>query len=420
MLPYTQSILVYFIVSLFLCFEMAVQVSPSVMTSQLMQDFQIGAFGLGVISSVYYYTYTLMQIPAGLLFDRFNIRFVVILPLLVCSLGTYLFGHSHSLLTAALARLLMGSGSAFAFIAVLVVSSEIFDKKYFALLSGITQMLAAFGAMGGQTSLGWLVQSQGWRTTMTIIATTGFIIAFFIYFFVRYERQTSPQKQAKNESIIANLKIIFSEKQTWFIAGYACLLWAPMAAFASLWGVPFLAEAYALSNGQATFLTSMMWLGIAIGSPVLGWWSDYLRSRTIPLFLCALLGVVSLSILLLPTSLPLILIFILLFLLGMACSGQALTFASVKDNHSRGYLASALSFNNMAIVIAGAIFQPLIGKIIQIHSAQTLQTVVPILTASDYRVGLSVLILGLFIGMILSGFYIQETLKKSIKDFLPF
>jgi hypothetical protein len=76
---FKKSLWIYSIVSLFLIFEMAVQVSPSVMSSSLMQDLGISAFSLGLMSGIYFYTYTSMQIPSGLLFDRITPKIIIVI-----------------------------------------------------------------------------------------------------------------------------------------------------------------------------------------------------------------------------------------------------------------------------------------------------------------------------------------------------
>src|SRR3989344_2192116 len=119
-----KSYIVFTLVALFLFYEMGVQVSPSVMTHELMSALKIDAVGLGLMSGFYFYTYSAMQVPAGLLMDRFGVRQIVCTALLVCAAGAVLFGWSHTLFQASLARLLMGFGSAFAFISVLAVASR--------------------------------------------------------------------------------------------------------------------------------------------------------------------------------------------------------------------------------------------------------------------------------------------------------
>ncbi len=337
------------------------------MTSHLMKDLDISAFSLGLMSSVYFYTYTAMQIPSGLLFDRFKPKNIIASAIVICSLGAMLFGTAHSFYFACLFRLLMGLGSAFAFVSVLVVASDLFHQKYFALIAGITQMLAALGAMSGQLPVSMLVDHLGWRLTMISLGIFGLILAVIVWFLLNYEKviiKMCPQHKSEHKSWLSSikhdLKIILRNKQNWFVAGYACLLWAPMSGFASLWGVPFLIHTHHLSATQAAFASSMMWLGLAIGSPLLGFFSNALKNKIIPLWLSALIGAVAFFFVI-ETQASLFIITACLFLSGAACSGQALSFAVVTQNNIPSVKSTAIAFNNMAVVISGALFQPLLG-----------------------------------------------------------
>lgn len=360
-----KTILLYCIVSFFLFFEMAVQVSPSVMATQLMHDLNIGAFGLGLMSSVYFYSYTAMQIPSGVLFDKYNPRVIITLAILTCSIGTLLFSFADNLLMGALARLLMGAGSAFAFVAVLVVTADLFKAKYFAMMTGITQMLAAFGAMAGQMPISVLMHYVGWRYTLWILVLIGLMLTILVWKLLKYKKNTVADNLLHpHMHIKTSLKKIVTDKQTWYIALYACLLWAPMSSFASLWGVPFLQSADHLEQTTAAFVCSFMWLGLALASPLLGMLSTAMNNRVFPLYLSALVGAISFG-LVLECHLSLIMLGVLLFLAGAACSGQALSFTLVKENNSNAVKATAIAFNNMAVVISGAFFQPIIGKLIE-------------------------------------------------------
>jgi len=103
-----RAILIYCVVSLFLVFEMGVQVSSGVMAAPLMRDLNIGAFSLGIMSGFYFYTYAGMQIPSGILFDRFSPKLIILISIFVCSLGTFTFAGIHDIYFGSLARLLMG------------------------------------------------------------------------------------------------------------------------------------------------------------------------------------------------------------------------------------------------------------------------------------------------------------------------
>lgn len=411
--PLSKAILMFFLVALFLVYEMAVQVSPAIITNELMHAFQIDAVGLGLISGCYFYTYTLMQIPAGLLYDRFNVRYVIVLPLIICSIGLLIFAHADNVFAASLARLFMGMGSAFAFIGVLVVAKDVFPDKHFALLAGLTQMLAAFGAMGGELPLLSLVHWLTWRPALSTIALFGFILAFLITIYVRYPKPcTLSEYGGSFNGLLASLRSITRQTQTWWIAIYACLLWAPMSAFASLWGIPYLSTEFSLSASSAAGLMSLMWLGIALASPLVGWWSDYVRSRRIPLILCALFGFIAFTAILFCQYLPQWILGILVLIAGAACAGQALSFASVRDNNQAQDQAAAIGFNNLAVVISGAIFQPLVAKMVKWHWQGLTANGLPVYQAADYRIGLSILSVGYLAALIVACVKIQESYQR--------
>lgn len=401
-----KAILSYLIVSLYLFFEMGVQVSPSVMTRQLMQDMHLGVFGLGLMSGFYFYTYTLMQIPSGMLFDRFAPRHVITLAICVCSIGCLAFGLSTSLLWASLARMLMGFGSAFAFVAVLVVTADLFANRYFAFITGITQMLAALGAMAGQMPLSYAVERLGWQHTMFLLAAIGGVLALIVWLLLNYKKDMLSAHTAKTTASY-RFRDILKNRQTWWIALYACLLWAPMSGFASLWGVPYLETVFGFSHQQAALVCSMMWLGLALASPLLGWASTATRSRKWPLALAGLLGAVAFALLeALPTS-SVGWVMVLVFACGAACSGQALSFAVVKEINVPQQRGAAIAFNNMAVVISGAIFQPLLGKLL----ASSCGAANLACSASAFRTTM-LLILGLYItGLVLATVFIKESIR---------
>lgn len=395
-----KAIIMYCVVSLFLFFEMAVQVSPSVMSSQLMHDLNISAFGLGLMSGCYFYTYTAMQIPSGFLLDKFNPRLIITASILVCAIGALIFSTAPNLIFAMLARLLMGVGSAFAFVSVLTVTGDLFKAKHFATLTGITQMLAAFGAMSGQLPVSRLVDWLGWRETMVFFGILGLILAACVYFFLRYESHKNLPKTCEFACRKGSYHKVLTSSQTWYLAAYACLLWAPMSGFASLWGVPFLIKVDQFSPDTAAFVCSLMWLGLALASPLLGSVSSSMQNRKLPLAFSALLGLLAFTGILVFKFNPII-AGILIFIAGAACAGQALSFTVVRENNDRSVSSSAIALNNMAVVISGAIFQPLIGLILHRHAA-------------DYVAALSTIVAAYLIAVILAVFFIKEPVTQTV------
>ncbi|MDO8953387.1 MAG: MFS transporter [Gammaproteobacteria bacterium] len=407
-----RAVIVFSLMSLFLCFEMALQVSPGVMTAELREALHISAYGLGMMSGCYFVTYSLMQIPSGLMYDRANFRMLVTITISICAVGAGVFGLADSLITGVAARLLMGFGSAFAFLSVLTVAARCFPSRYFAFLTGIAQLLAALGAIAGEIPIAWAVNHIGWRQTLWALMALGLLLAACVWIFLKKPQEHCKVQMAdKPESSRSSLQHIVKNKQTWWIACYAFFNWAPVTAFASLWGVPFLATSYQISTQEAASLCSLIWLGIGLSSPFIGALSDRIGRRKPLLALTALIGGISIAIIIYVPGMSMSLLGTLLFLAGMGSSGQILSFAVVQDFAAPSRISASIGFNNMALVASGVIMQPLVGKLLAWNDgiSSTIQTY----TISSFQHALITLPLAFSACVIISLFFIKETFTKN-------
>ena len=398
-----KSIFLFILSSLFLFFEMGLQVSPGIMTNNLMRSLDIDIFWLGITSGAYFFTYTLMQIPAGLIYDRASVRYAILLPLSICIIGGFLFAMASNFYMAVYARIFMGFGSAFAFIGVLVVASHVFPERYFALSAGVAQMLAAMGAMCGTIPLIPLINTFGWRGTMFIINGFGFTLLVIMWFFLKL-----PNKRITNTAVrsLSIFIAVAKQKQTWLIAIYACLLWMPMAVVASLYGVPFVEKYFSLSFVDATIVITSMWIGIAIGSPVAGIIMDKTRQLKQTLVTMAILGMIAFYLILFGNISNITMLMILFFAAGNSCAGQVLSFSLISKNNKPEHRATAIGFNNMAVVISGFIFQPLIGFVIR-YSEKAQKIVYNNYGHQSYFNGMLIVLFGYFIATITVIFFIK-------------
>lgn len=408
------AIFAYILAAGFLCYEMALQVSPSVMTHDLMRDLSIDARGLGFIASVYFYPYTAMQIPVGLLFDRFSARWLITFAIFICAAGAILFGMSETLAFAALGRAFMGVGSAFAFISVLVVAARYFPARYFAMLVGIAQCLAALGAMMGEWPFALAVEHASWRHVITTIGQVGFLLMIVSWLIIR---DKAPKPAAVNEgesySVQKSLSLIATKLQTWWVALYAFASWAPITVFPATWGVAYIMKRYGVSNSKAAGAVSMIWIGLAVASPIIGWLSDKIARRNILMQACGFIGLVSsLAILYIP-HVSFFYLDVLLFAFGVATAGQIISFAVVKDNNRPQVTATAIGFNNMAVVAGGAIFPFLVGSLLKANWQGAMLHNTPVYSVDNYKLSLIVVPICFFITLFASLFLIKETNCKA-------
>jgi MFS family permease len=397
--------------AVFFLYEFILQVSPGVMTHEIMRDFNVDAVYLGIISAAYYVAYTVMQIPAGILYDKFGPRSLLSVASLICAIGALLFAGTHSIMAASVGRLLMGVGSSFAFIGCLVLVSRWYPARYFALLAGVVQLMSSIGALMGAAPVAAAIAVFGWRHTILALGYIGLVIMVIVWLLVRDEPDAIAHKQSHmfKSGELRRLAYVSSNPQTWLVALYAFTSWAPILVFAGLWGIPFIMQLYGISATKASSAVSMVWIGIGIGSPFVGWLSDKIRRRCTPLAFCSLLGLITIAIILYVPSIPFFLMFPLLLCFGLSASAQSLSFALVKDNNPPAIVGTAIGINNMMVVIGGVLFQPLVGLFLRLGWNGDMENSVPVYAIHDYRVALVVIPVCFLIGLIVSLRYLRES-----------
>ncbi len=385
------------------------------MAKPMMETFQVNAEGFGVISAFYFYAYAPMQLPAGLLFDRYGPRKLMTCALLLCAFGSFFFASTDSVVTASLGRMLIGVGSAFSFIGVLVLVSRWFPPQHFAILAGVAQLMSSVGAMFGEMPLAALIGQVGWREASFILSGVGCLLAILLWCLIRdyphQPTQTLPTRSFREEC--KRLMEVCSRSYTWLTGAYAFSIWTPIAVFAALWGVPYLQEKYHVSVLMASGLCSMIWLGIGVGSPLLGWVSDRFCSRRLALMISSVFGLVATLLLLYAPNISIYWMYWVLFMLGFGAGGQTVSFAVVTDNNPVHLVGTASGFNNLSVLVGGAIFQPLVGVFLH-HSAEAQMTQeLPTYSIACYQSALLVMPCCYFASLILAWFFIKESYPGS-------
>lgn len=388
------------------------------MAAPMMETFHVSAEGFGVISAFYFYAYAPMQLPAGLLFDRYGPRKLMTGALVLCAIGSFFFASTDSVITASMGRFLIGVGSAFSFIGVLVLVSRWFPPKHFAILAGIAQLMSSVGAMFGEMPLAAMIEHVGWRQASFILAAAGFLLAILLWCLIRdYPHQPTqalPTRSLREEG--RRLLEVCRRSYTWVTGAYAFSIWTPIAVFAALWGVPYLQEKYHVSVVVASGLCSMIWLGIGIGSPLLGWLSDRCSSRRLALIVSSVFGLVATLILLYLPDVSIGWMYVVLLMLGFGAGGQTVSFAVVKDNNPAHLVGTASGFNNLSVLLGGAIFQPLVGVILHHSAGSHLTRGLPVYTISSYQTALLVMPCCYLASLILALWLIKESYPCSLKN----
>ena len=352
--------------ALFYLYEYILRVSTSVMTNELMRDFGVTSTALGVLSAAYYYSYVPLNIPCGMIVDRFGARRVITISAILCTIGSFLFAASDTVFLASSARFIMGAGSACAYLSCLKVGSEWFAPQRFAVIAGTTMMMGTFGAIFGGKPFAMLVNATDWRMAMSLAGFVGIAVTAATWLIVRDHPIKSAYNGTKQESLFGGLKIIASNPQSWLIGIYAGLMYTILSAFAELWGTPYLMVAYEINNEMAAYGGMLVSIGMAVGCFVSPLISNHWRSHRKVMSIGAIGALLSFLPVIYVKNMPLYAVFSLLFFAGFFCGWQILNFAAAKEVNPPEYSGTTIGFTNALVMATAPIFQTLLGWLIDV------------------------------------------------------
>ncbi len=395
----------------FYCYEYILRIEPSVMVPQLMQSFQLNAQGIGWLVGMYYYAYTPMQAVVGISTDYWGPRKVLVGALSLCAIGALLFGFSQSVLVAAAGRLLMGMGSAFAFVCALKLASLWLHQKYFALFAGITTSLGMIGGMFGDIGMQHVVDRFDWQQVLIASSIVGFCLVPIYWFAIpdnsRFKSSQST-KPSSIKSLMEGFVDMFCTPQMWLSGLIGCMLYLSLSAFGEIWGIPYLQSIKGIDHDLAAKLNSLVFFGWLIGSPISGWLSDYLKSRRIPLLFGSLLAAACIAIVIFANVTDIRILAVLLFAFGFFCSNEILCFAVARESTPLNQAATAIGFTNMLIMLGGMVTQPLVGSMLDWVWQGTYVNGIRAYSAADFHHALIILPVAMVIS---AGFawFLKET-----------
>lgn len=365
------------------------RVAPSVMTEELMRDFAVGGSALGSLSAMYFYAYVVLQIPVGILMDRFGPRRLMSGALIICAVASFCLASSDSLVLASVSRLVIGGSVAFAFVGTLTILTYWFAPTRFAMLAGVLQSSGMMGAMMGQAPLRLAVEHYSWRGTVIGLALVAFVLAITACVVVpRRERTACGEcggRSNKKTPSTNSFTSILTRRRNWLCALAGFGMAAPMLGFAALWAVPWLATVRGFSQTQSAGIASMVFLGWLVVAPVAGWFSDRLGKRKPVLIAGSVLSMVTLIAILQVRADSVLIMSTLFFLQGAGGCTMVICFSLMREYNAQSHTSASLGLLNTCVVGSGAVMQPLIGLALDGRWQGTLSQGVRVYSSGNYN-----------------------------------
>ncbi len=403
--PSPLAIVIILACSLFLIFKYLMNVSVSIMTPDLMSTFHIRGVGLGFLGSTFLVTYLVFQLFSGPLLDSFSIRAVASLAIGTSVLGLIFFGWAHHFWQALAGRGLQGIGAAFATVTYLKLAANWFHPRYFARIAGFLATAAMIGAIAGDAPLAIVNQHFGWRAAIIVCLCFGLFLMLAFWFIVRNqpkdkviaELRSDPNHKVTGKDVIGILR----RPMNWFVLLYTGLAFSPVAVFSSLWGNPFLHSVYNLPINEVPLYSTLMFIGLALGGPMLGALSDAIRNRGLIMFTSTVGTLFFMMLAVYCNHQPHWMLATELLLTGFSTGGFLLGFAIVKEYNPIFLAGTVIAFANTGDPVVGAWTDPIIGWILDSHWDHQLFNGAPIYSPHAYHLSMTVLLGNLILACIL-------------------
>jgi predicted MFS family arabinose efflux permease len=392
--------------------------APAGIAADLVAAFNTSASSLGALAATYFYVYTVMQVPTGILVDTLGPRRILLIGGLVGGVGSLLFALASGLELALVGRTLIGLGVSVTFIAMLKIIAVSFDERRFATLVGLAMLIGNLGSVLAGAPLSWLAQVVSWRHIFVALAAMSLLLGVACWVLLREQSvgagPSKPKPTIDRSLVLSGLLSVLKNRDNWPTVCVNFGICGSFFAFAGLWATPFLTQAHGLSRAAAANHVSLYFVGFALGCMFMGALSDRLGKRKPVLIATSHLYLLIWLVLLWDLALPLLASYALFTLMGLVTAGFTLTWSCAKEVNAPQLSGISTSVTNMAGFLAGAILQPLVGWVMdQRWQGGLTSTGARLFTADDYHAGLLLLAAVAAFGA-LSSWWIRETGCRNI------
>ena len=365
------------------------RVSTAVVAADIMKSFGVGAASIGLLGSAYFYAYTAMQLPSGLLTDSWGVKKTAAVFTLLAAVGAVLTGVASSFTMVLIGRVLIGIGVAMVYIPVMKVLAIWFKKNEFASMSGVLLAVGNIGALSAAGPLAIMAAFFGdWQKVFLMLGAFSGLLAVAIFVLVKDKPEdmgcpTIPEIEAyeKGEKYIppkAVAKIPMGEalRQTfssgmkfWPLSIWFFFMYGSLMVYQGLWGGPFFRDVLGWDQGTYAGVLSLIAIGMIFGCPIAGYLSDkVLKSRKKVLIAGTVVYVVLWGVIwsqagnITSTTAYTI----IHFLFGFFGGFFVVSYAQVKEWFPASIVGTATGAYNIFPFLGGAIFMTVTGKMMEV------------------------------------------------------
>jgi sugar phosphate permease len=312
--------------------------APGLITDQVMREFNVTASTIGLLTSIQFFVYTGLQIPMGILADRYGPNFFLIIGAILTGLGTIIYSLGTHEFVLFFARILTGTGDATIWVNMVLILGQWFKVKEFVRLIGFAGMAGSLGFLLATVPFTAWISLLGWRPAFFSVGLLLCLCGVLLYFvLIKKPKQRTDKAAVKSEihreKTLDLLRRIFSNRQAWALFFCHFGIVGAYVGFIGSWAVPFGMNVYGMTRSDASQLIMVGMIGALMGAPLTSWLSSRLETIKKPYVVVHITILMCwATFLIFKGNPPLFMLIMLFFIIGFGYGASALTFAVVRQS----------------------------------------------------------------------------------------
>ena len=389
-----MSLTMWFVVLLFYMYQSVIRVLPSALIPEIMEQLSIGADIFGHYAGIYYIGYNLSHIPLAIALDRFGVKKIIPICVILTAIGLLPIIYSDYWGFSIIGRMITGVGSSASVLGLFYIINNRFGQKHFTMVFGISATIGLLVTTYGSSIIYNLSLYGGWKNAIKTLFMLGILMAIICWIVLP---KTTVVDNSK--SVIEDLKEVLFNKKLILLCLFGGAMIGPLEGFADVWGTPFLSSVYSLEKSVSIQLPALIFTGMAIGLPLMGYIVDKTKKHYELAILSGVIMLVSFLYMLLGKVVENNLSTTML-VVGLFSSYQLIIVSLAGSIVRKKVSTLAITCANMIMMTFGYIFHVVIGNTIYKLWDGRMFNNVPLYNSEVFIYGLAIIPVGLTIGII--------------------
>ncbi len=342
----------------FVIYTFSFQTGYSIVNAGVQSDVGLSVSQVATIAAVYTWSFALCQFFGGALLDRLGSRKVLPASLALVTVGVFAFGNASSYSMLLLSQVIVAIGSCTAFVGAGYIGGQWFGMARFSVMFGLVAVCSGLVSAFALNLFEAVLGSISWRTLFNIYGVVGIVLAALS---AKYIRNPVPVTDGGDtgigeffSSVIRDIAQVTRIGHVWLASIVGAALFGVMLALGVVW-MPKVLMIHGLTQSEAGFVSSLLWLGSAAGNLVFPRWSDRMKRRRLPMIVGSAVVLTCLLALLYVPDVGRGLAIILCLTLGFASAANMLSFSTVADVMKPSQIGTSAAIVNGITFIVGGI-----------------------------------------------------------------